>query len=159
MTATSIVDGHWSESAACDGVDPGIMFPAKGRGTATAAKAICATCPVVEPCLEYALTFPDHDDFGVWGGTTVLERRSIRDDRRHQQRIAQRRPGSVVAHTSSALRSTRVEDGEVRGTTGQMEGPYSARFPSVQSGTNPASARAVVPTPPQRRGRVPARPG
>ena len=34
------------------------------------AKALCARCPVREPCLEMGLT----DEDGIWGGTTPGER-------------------------------------------------------------------------------------
>lgn len=36
------------------------------------AKAICAECPVIKECLEYALS--EEMFFGVWGGTTPKER-------------------------------------------------------------------------------------
>lgn len=35
------------------------------------AKAVCARCPVRRECLEANL----HDAWGIWGGTTPLERR------------------------------------------------------------------------------------
>lgn len=37
--------------------------------------AICATCPVIEECKQYALKFWDIE--GVWGGTTRGSRRGI----------------------------------------------------------------------------------
>jgi WhiB family redox-sensing transcriptional regulator len=43
-------------------------------------KALCRTCPLVSPCLEYALT--TRQDYGVWGGTTERERRDLRRARR-----------------------------------------------------------------------------
>jgi WhiB family redox-sensing transcriptional regulator len=45
------------------------------------AKRICATCPVKEPCLEYALEY--RIDHGVWGGTTERQRRRILRKRGH----------------------------------------------------------------------------
>lgn len=39
------------------------------------AVAFCARCPVMEPCLEYALANREAD--GVWGGLTPSERRSL----------------------------------------------------------------------------------
>lgn len=42
------------------------------------AKALCATCPVVQQCLEYALQ--ERMD-GVWGATNELERRALRQTR------------------------------------------------------------------------------
>jgi hypothetical protein len=36
------------------------------------AKAVCRTCPVIEKCLDYALSAREAE--GVWGGTTQQER-------------------------------------------------------------------------------------
>jgi WhiB family transcriptional regulator, redox-sensing transcriptional regulator len=65
----------WRVHAACRDVDPELFFP---LGTSDisllqidAAKQICRTCPVREPCLRWAL---DSGDAGVWGGTTEQER-------------------------------------------------------------------------------------
>jgi WhiB family redox-sensing transcriptional regulator len=59
------------------------FFPARGESTA-AAKAVCASCPVRESCLEYALRSDIH--CGVWGGLSELERRQLRRTRRREQR-------------------------------------------------------------------------
>lgn len=39
------------------------------------AKRICATCPVLGPCLDYALA--TREPHGVWGGLNETERRAI----------------------------------------------------------------------------------
>ena len=39
------------------------------------AKAICATCPVRDPCLEYALRI--REPHGIWGGMSESERRPL----------------------------------------------------------------------------------
>lgn len=55
--------------------------PSKGVKEATAkAAAICAECPVREPCLDFALT--NKEKFGVWGGLAWYERRRLVDPRR-----------------------------------------------------------------------------
>jgi hypothetical protein len=36
------------------------------------AKAVCRTCPVIQKCLDYALSAQEAE--GVWGGTTAKER-------------------------------------------------------------------------------------
>lgn len=62
-----------------DSPNPDLWFPpAGGMGTLIGkqAKAICAQCPVEEPCLEYALA--DWTLLGIWGGTTPKEREKIR---------------------------------------------------------------------------------
>ena len=40
------------------------------------AKAVCRRCPVVEPCLQWALE--SGQDAGVWGGLTEDERRALK---------------------------------------------------------------------------------
>ncbi len=59
-------------------VDPDLFFPAQGESLAQA-KAICAGCPVRQPCLEFALE--QREVFGVWGGLSERERRTLRRDR------------------------------------------------------------------------------
>jgi hypothetical protein len=40
------------------------------------AKAVCATCPVLWQCYEYAMT--NDEEYGVWGGTTRRERQRLK---------------------------------------------------------------------------------
>ena len=69
----------WRQHGACRGTDPDIFYPVADE-EAEEAKAICATCPVREPCLEYALATRERD--GVWGGATERERRRMIRQRR-----------------------------------------------------------------------------
>lgn len=69
---------NWRDDGLCAQTDPEAFFPNKGESVAPA-KAICARCPVIDRCLEYAL---DNDErFGVWGGTSERERRRLRRHR------------------------------------------------------------------------------
>lgn len=70
--------GCWKVAGACRGLDPGIFFPDFGNSPEEA-KAVCRSCVVREPCLEYALEARER--FGVWGGLTEKERRSILRER------------------------------------------------------------------------------
>lgn len=64
----------WIDEANCRGVDPERFF-VRGSLQAKPAQRLCERCPVQETCLEYALA---HDiDFGVWGGLTERQRRSL----------------------------------------------------------------------------------
>ena len=56
------------------------MFYPVSDEEAEAAKAVCATCPVRQSCLEYALANRERD--GVWGGATERERRRMVRQRR-----------------------------------------------------------------------------
>ncbi|MFZ0324199.1 MAG: WhiB family transcriptional regulator [Actinomycetes bacterium] len=86
----------WQDDSACMDADPELFFPIGSTGDAvpqiSAAKAICRTCPVVGRCLEYALS--SRQDFGVWGGMSEDERKSLR---RSRQRAARRYSQSPVA--------------------------------------------------------------
>lgn len=77
----------WRADAACRGVDPNVFFPLADE-EAGSAKAICATCPVRDDCLDYALATRQGD--GVWGGLTEVERRRLRRRRQDQRRRAGR---------------------------------------------------------------------
>jgi WhiB family redox-sensing transcriptional regulator len=68
----------WREAAACvpvrDEVD---FFPDKeDLAGIFRAKAICATCPVADVCLSWAVETNQSE--GVWGGHTAKERRRLR---------------------------------------------------------------------------------
>ncbi|MEU7061607.1 WhiB family transcriptional regulator [Streptomyces sp. NPDC046197] len=77
---------EWLRSAACVGEDPELFFPVGTTGPAlrevAAAKRICARCPVITQCLDFALGSGQAS--GVWGGTCEEERdallRTARDD-------------------------------------------------------------------------------
>lgn len=68
---TGILHQDWRDQAACIGADPALFFPAEGE-TAAEARAICARCPVVKECLDYALSRPEK--YGVWAGLAERER-------------------------------------------------------------------------------------
>lgn len=84
-------NSSWHSEARCrqPGVDPEIFFPVGETGPALRlireAKTLCAQCPVIAQCRDYALRAGEPD--GIWGGLTTTERRRVR----------RRRPVSVVA--------------------------------------------------------------
>ena len=72
---------HWRQYARCLGADPELFYPpSESDDGSTEAKAICAVCPVREPCLEHALTAREKQ--GVWGGLDERERRRLVRQRR-----------------------------------------------------------------------------
>ena len=73
----------WSDKAMCKDLDTQVFFPKRGEATAPI-KVICSVCPVVKPCLEYAMK--SGEKFGVWGGTSERERRRMRGLRARQER-------------------------------------------------------------------------
>lgn len=77
----------WREDAACRTEDTAVFFP-DSEDAAGPALAICATCPVREECLEFALA--TRQDDGVWGGLTETQRRRLRRRRQEAARTARR---------------------------------------------------------------------
>lgn len=70
-------DPRWRADAACRGLPPSLWFPDLGQ-VSTEARAVCAGCPVKDPCLDYALWHCDPQPTGIWAGTTERERRWMR---------------------------------------------------------------------------------
>jgi WhiB family redox-sensing transcriptional regulator len=68
-------DPHWREASLCAQTDAAAFFPEVG-GRATAARRVCAACPVRMDCLLDALAHRDVT-FGVRGGLTPTQRRAL----------------------------------------------------------------------------------
>lgn len=69
---------EWHAEAACKGRGD-LYYPEVARGAAAAelyaeARALCAGCPVAEPCREAGMG----EKFGLWGGLAEHERRTAR---------------------------------------------------------------------------------
>ena len=71
----------WQLLGACRGEDSALFFHPDGeRGPAreareTAAKLVCAQCPVLRKCLDHSLA--TREPYGVWGGLTENERAEV----------------------------------------------------------------------------------
>jgi WhiB family redox-sensing transcriptional regulator len=65
----------WKADAACRDLDTDIFFPDNDANAAPALE-VCASCPVRQACLDFALSTRQND--GVWGGHTETERRKLR---------------------------------------------------------------------------------
>ena len=66
--------------ALCAETDPEAFFPEKGESTREA-KNICAKCPLLDTCLQYA--FDNGEQYGIWGGMSAAERRAHRKNNPH----------------------------------------------------------------------------
>lgn len=69
----------WMDHAYCreHNIPTDVFYPAGEDNRSffvSAAKAVCRQCPVASDCLEWALA---HEEWGVWGMTTQMERRRI----------------------------------------------------------------------------------
>ena len=70
----------WRSKAACRDKDPELFFPVGSNSASNQqveeAKAVCRTCNVADNCLRCALA--TSQDYGVWGGLSEDERRSLK---------------------------------------------------------------------------------
>ena len=78
----------WVADANCRGMDPSLFIPEQGDAVGgRKARAICASCPVMYDCLEFAMRKHGNVDGGlsfiegIYGGTNSLDRRAIRAER------------------------------------------------------------------------------
>ena len=76
------IDQDWQQRAACRGPHSAVFFPPshferkdEREEREAEAKAICATCAVRAPCLEYALRI--REPHGIWGGLNEQERKQL----------------------------------------------------------------------------------
>ncbi len=88
------VPADWRTLAACRGLDPELFFPARGDAfTARNAQAVCATCPVAEQCLEFAIEVGETE--GIWGG---LSGRQLRQERQRRAGGVRRKAPTNIDH-------------------------------------------------------------
>lgn len=81
------MEPNWMAKGLCANQPPEVFFPSDGVGVEVA-KRICAKCPVVDGCLEYALS--NRIDHGVWGGCSERQRRRIIKARRKEAEKAEK---------------------------------------------------------------------
>ena len=75
-------DDLWQAKAACRGPHAAVFFPPshferkdEKELRENRAKAICATCPVKKPCLDYAIRI--REPHGIWCGLNEVERKQV----------------------------------------------------------------------------------
>lgn len=72
--STDLDLADWRTAGICTQTDAETWYPEKGQRADTA-KRLCAHCPVIDDCLQWAL---DTDErYGVWGGLNPRERREM----------------------------------------------------------------------------------
>jgi WhiB family transcriptional regulator, redox-sensing transcriptional regulator len=81
----TVGDVSWKEAGNCseNPLATTELYAVFERDQIEAARTWCATCPVREACLRYALA--NDEPFGVWGGMTEKRRRQYA---RHRQPLA-----------------------------------------------------------------------
>lgn len=81
LPGTSADFWDWQLDGACRGEDPSLFFHPEGERGPTreareaAAKAICASCPVITECAQHALAVKE--PYGIWGGLSEDDRERI----------------------------------------------------------------------------------
>lgn len=76
--AAHVLDG-WQGMGECRSVADDTWFPETGQpGLRAAAVNRCGFCPVRRSCLAHALA--EGEDYGIWGGTTDVQRDALRVD-------------------------------------------------------------------------------
>lgn len=72
---------EWLEQAKCKGAPTDLFFPKTGMNFKCYKETLdnyCGQCPVVDPCLEYAI---EENLPGIFGGTSAKQRRAIKSRR------------------------------------------------------------------------------
>lgn len=70
----------WHDRAACRNTPDVDFFPGPHTDISPA-RAVCASCPVRDACLDYALSHPmaaGQPLQGIWAGTSMKDRRKLR---------------------------------------------------------------------------------
>jgi WhiB family redox-sensing transcriptional regulator len=76
---------EWQQDAACRDLPTEMFFHPDGergprrKNRENAAKAVCATCPVIQACRKQALSL--HEPYGIWGGLSEDDRLAIINQR------------------------------------------------------------------------------
>ena len=74
---------EWQYEGACQDLPSEMFFHPEGergprrRNRENAAKAVCATCPVIQQCRDQALSI--QEPYGIWGGLSEDDRAMILD--------------------------------------------------------------------------------
>lgn len=88
---------RWRRGAACRNMDTELFFPRGETGApleqTVMAKAVCDGCPVRVPCLDFAME--THQEYGIFGGLTEQERRSLARRRARARRELAARVSAV----------------------------------------------------------------
>ena len=99
-----------------------MFFPGRGQ-SAEPARRICASCPVRQPCLEFALRHGI--THGIWGGLAERDRRALRT--RHAD--ADRTELYVLIFAASAAGYSKAAIGRAFGLTATSVSRILSRDP------------------------------
>jgi WhiB family redox-sensing transcriptional regulator len=71
---------NWKQKAACKGIGVDIFFNRRLEASKRQQEALCASCPVINECREFALKMETAENvrIGIWGGLTPEERSKLK---------------------------------------------------------------------------------
>lgn len=72
-------DFDWFDEANCKGTDTDSFFIEKGEAYPPELKRTCSVCYVKRECLDFAVKY---NTLGYWGGSSEMERRQMRVERK-----------------------------------------------------------------------------
>ncbi len=72
---------EWKQDGNCRGTDPNLFYSYE-KEDVKIALGVCAVCPVLEECLEYAIE--NQERHGIWGGTKEGDRTKMIKQRTKQ---------------------------------------------------------------------------
>lgn len=73
--ADSLSRAVWIREANCRSTNLDLFFPDDGKSFGKEVEKLCAECPVLEPCQEWAVY---HEGHGYQGGLTPIQRQKVR---------------------------------------------------------------------------------
>jgi len=79
----------WSK-AECWGINTDLFYQVEEERNAkayifiNAVRTICSRCPIFNDCLAYGF---GHEQYGVWGGMTTLERRAVVEPKKYPAQL------------------------------------------------------------------------
>ena len=116
------IDTEWQTAAACNNY-PDEWFVPDGQGwRETNALAVCADCPVIDDCYDFAI---EYDCIGVWGGTVFPAAAKLRKERL-RPRSGMPRHGSEGRYRLGCRCDTCLAENLARAKA--FDGQYSKRW-------------------------------
>jgi WhiB family redox-sensing transcriptional regulator len=130
---------NW-ELAECQGVETDLFYRIEEERNSTAYKyinavrSICGRCPIQRDCLAYAF---ENETFGVWGGLTSMERRSVGEPDKYPIQLSRALQSlTMYGITYKEVKETYEHSVDVRSlanrsTNNRKDGPFNNSGPRL----------------------------
>lgn len=108
-TRTAAAYPSFDGTQRCRDLDAELFFPASSRELPEEVRRACAACAFTPACLAYAMA---HGLDGIWGGTTEVQRRGLREQfRRSGTAGGEDRAVTVQGYEATDARADGTLDG------------------------------------------------